>query len=77
MFILWIPKYRDKNLSVNGHVLSVETNHDRDINNDKKYTGRRIKTNSIKNNNIGQGLPELTPVEIVGYEVWKHVIKRM
>ena len=30
-----------------------------------------IKTNSIKNNNIGQGLPELTPVEIVGYEVWE------
>ena len=29
---------------------------------------RRIKTNSIKKY-IGQGLPKLTPVEIVGYEV--------
>ena len=34
----------------------------------EKYTDRRIKTNSIKKY-IGQGLPELTPVEIVGYEV--------
>ena len=34
----------------------------------KKYTDRRIKTNSIKKY-IGQGLPKLTPVEIVGYEV--------
>ena len=33
----------------------------------KKYTDRGIKTNSIKKY-IGQGLPELTPVEIVGYE---------
>ena len=39
------------------------------ISTQQKYTGRRIKTNSSKNNNIGQGLPELTPVEIVGYEV--------
>ena len=35
----------------------------------KKYTGRRIKANRIKEAYIGQGLPELTPVEIVGYEV--------
>lgn len=34
----------------------------------QKYTGRRITANSIKKY-IGQGLPELTPVEIVGYEV--------
>lgn len=34
----------------------------------QKYTDRRIKTNSIKKY-IGQGLPKLTPVEIVGYEV--------
>ena len=39
--------------------------HDRDINAAKKYTDRRIKTNSIKKH-IGQGLPKLTPVEIVG-----------
>jgi len=31
--------------------------------------GGRIKANSIKETNIGQELPELTPVEIVGYEV--------
>ena len=42
--------------------------HDRDINAAKNYTDRRIKTNSIKKY-IGQGLPKLTPVEIVGYEV--------
>ena len=24
-----------------------------------------------RNNNIGQGLPELTPVETVGYEVYE------
>ncbi len=42
--------------------------HDRDINAAKKYTDRRIETNSIKKY-IGQGLPKLTPVEIVGYEV--------
>ena len=34
----------------------------------KKYTDRRIETNSIKKY-IGQGLPKVTPVEIVGYEV--------
>ena len=34
----------------------------------KKHIGRRIRRNSIKKY-IGQGLPELTPVEIVGYEV--------
>ena len=34
----------------------------------EKYTDRRIKTNGIKKY-IGQGLPKLTPVEIVGYEV--------
>ena len=34
----------------------------------KKYTDRRIETNSIKKY-IGHGLPKLTPVEIVGYEV--------
>ena len=39
--------------------------HDRDINAAKKYTGRRVAANSIKKY-IGQGLPELTPVEIVG-----------
>ena len=31
----------------------------------RKYTDRRIKANSIKKY-IGQGLPKLTPVEIVG-----------
>ena len=44
------------------------TKHDRDINAAKKYIGRRIKTSSIRKT-IGQGLPELTPVEIVGCEV--------
>ncbi len=35
----------------------------------QKYTGRRIKANSIKEAYVGQELPELTPVEIVDYEV--------
>lgn len=34
----------------------------------RKYTDKRIETDSIKKY-IGQGLPKLTPVEIVGYEV--------
>ena len=34
----------------------------------KTMGSSRIKTNSIKKY-IGQGLPKLTPVEIVGYEV--------
>jgi hypothetical protein len=34
----------------------------------RKYTDKRIGTDSIKKY-IGQGLPKLTPVEIVGYEV--------
>ena len=42
--------------------------HDRDINAAKKYISRRTKTNSVKKY-IGQGLPESTPLEIVGYEV--------
>ena len=34
----------------------------------RKYTDKRIETDSIKKY-IGQGLPQLTSVEIVGYEV--------
>ena len=35
----------------------------------KKHFGRRITADSIKEKSIGQGLPELTPVEIVDCEV--------
>ena len=34
----------------------------------QKHIGRRIKESGIRKM-IGQGLPELTPVEIVGCEV--------
>ena len=36
----------------------------------KKYISRRTKANNIKKY-IGQELPESTPVEIVGYEVYE------
>ncbi len=69
MFCLWVSESRYKRfVSEDMDLSKCGAEHDRDINAAKKYTDRRIKTNSIKKY-IGQGLPKLTPVEIVGYEV--------
>ena len=69
MFSLWVSESRYKRfVSEDMDMSEMRSRTWQGYQCRKKYTDRRIKTNSIKKY-IGQGLPKLTPVEIVGYEV--------
>ena len=69
MFCLWVSESRYKRfVSEDMDMSEMRSRTWQGYQCREKYTVRRIKTNSIKKY-IGQGLPKLMPVEIVGYEV--------